>query len=128
MSNLKHRAATPFLAAALLLCGAVAVPAHADSGTMKPAGQNAAPAPHFNKQQLEKFAKAEARVRNIGEQYSKRMRSAKDKKTALAIKAEANKKMVKAVQETGMSVRGYNAIAHAAFNDPTLRKRIQAMR
>ena len=127
MSNFKHLSATPLLAAALLLGGTLAIPAHAESQTMKPAGQTAAPAQHFSKQKLEKFARAESHVREIGERYSKQMRSAKDKKMALAIKAEANKKMVKAVEDAGMSVRGYNAIAHAAFNDPALRKRIQAM-
>lgn len=126
MSNLKHRLTTPALAAALLLSGGLALPAHAqgNAGTAAPQG---ATAQHFSKQQLSKFAQAEARVRDIGQRYSKRMRSAKDKKTALAIKAEANKKMVKAVQDTGLSVRGYNAIAHAEVNNPDLRKRIRAM-
>lgn len=117
-----------FFAAALAL---VAVPAMAQSdygsgnaaqeGSQQPAKQD------FDEQTLEKFASASAALGEIQEEYSQKLKNVQDREKAMNMQREMNEKMVQVVQDKGIDVQTYNAIANQLSADPELKSKIDKM-
>ncbi len=82
----------------------------------------------FSEKQLRSFAAATEEIRKIDMKYSDHIRNAESQKDALALREEAESEMVNAVQDEGLSLETYIAIAQAAHENPELLRRILQMR
>lgn len=109
------------LAAVLTLAGPL--PMHAqDTKTQQP------PPPmqqaEFSQNQLESFASATLKVRDIRSKWQSQMQSADSDEKAKEFQTQANVEMVNAVEANGLTVETYNAIATAARSNPDLANHI----
>lgn len=86
----------------------------------------AAPA-EFSDRDLEKFAQAREGVEKVRANYSEKLGGVQDPDQAQQLQAEATDKMVEHVEDAGLEVTTYNAIAVAMQQDPQLRQRIDGM-
>ncbi|MFU8878725.1 MAG: DUF4168 domain-containing protein [Wenzhouxiangellaceae bacterium] len=98
------------------------------------AAQQAAPPPQPAQQEIEvtdsdldSFADAQMSIMQIQQDYSQRLQNADNPDAANQLQQEANEKMVGAVEEAGLDVESFNAIAMAIQNDPELQQRLQEM-
>jgi hypothetical protein len=119
------------------LIGACAAAGFAASAFAQDPGTGVPPPPAeqpgavaVSEQQLQTFAKAQARVVEIGQKWNKQVQeqgqaSAEDIQKA---RDNAHQEMVIAVEAVGMSVDDYNRIAMAVQGDPELQKRVHAAR
>lgn len=87
--------------------------------------QQQAPDIDVSEEQINNFVTAQERVAEIGEKWSPRMENAESSEEANKARQSAQKEMVIAVKNSGLSVQEYNQIARAAQSDPELRKRIE---
>ncbi len=76
-------------------------------------------------QTIDTFVDAFVAVQDIREDFTERLHGASDEAEAQALQAEAQEKMLRAVEESGMSVQEYNEVALALQNDPELMQRVQ---
>ncbi|MDR9414454.1 MAG: DUF4168 domain-containing protein [Spiribacter salinus] len=81
----------------------------------------------FSDDQLDQFVSAQDEVMEIRDDYVERIESTDDRDEAMELEQEANEMMVEAVEDTGLTVDTYSAIAQAASQDSDLAERIQAM-
>lgn len=84
-------------------------------------------ADEVDEQQLEAFVVARADVQEIQQDYTSRLQSAENDQDAAELQAEAQEKMVSAVEDAGLSVQEFNRIAEAAQNDPEVQEKIQEL-
>ena len=109
------------LAAVLTLAGPR--PMHAqDSKTQR--AQPPMQQTEFSQNQLESFASATLKVRDIRSKWQSQMQSADSDEKAKEFQTQANVEMVNAVESNGLTVETYNAIATAARSNPDLANRI----
>lgn len=115
----------PFVLASTL--GLMSLPLHAQEEAPHPGGM---PPPqqqqnNFSNENIEQFAEASKEVEELGNTYSTKIEQASSQDEASNLQQEANEKMVQAVQEAGLTIVTYNAIARAASQDPSLQRKIQ---
>jgi uncharacterized protein DUF4168 len=80
--------------------------------------------PELSQSQLESFASAVLQVREIRSKWQSRMQGAENAEKAQELQAQAATEMASAVEEKGLTVETYNAIATAARDNPELAVRI----
>lgn len=106
-----------------------AMPAMAQSGQpSRAAPQAAMKATNVSDAQIQKYVAAQAQVKRIATKWQSKIKNAKNKKTALQYRRQANKAMVQAVKSSGLSITEYNRITRAAQSNKELAKRIQNAR
>lgn len=88
--------------------------------------QQQAPSIDVSDDQAAAFAEAQGRVAEIGQKWTPRMQAAESSEDIQKARESAQKEMVIAVENTGLSVQEYNQIAQAAQADPELRERIES--
>ena len=121
---------TAILSAALLSSGILVT---APSVMAAPAPQAAsqqsgAVAAGFTDQQLQDFSSAAVKISEITQTYTPQLQKAGDNAQQRdSILREANSKMIKAVESSGLHVDEFNRIGQAIQQDPQLLKRVQAM-
>ena len=76
---------------------------------------------------LQKFVVSAQQVAMISQEYSAKLQNAEGETAQQQIIAEANDKMVEAVQAQGLSVAEFNGISDAMQQDPTLAERAQQL-
>ena len=81
----------------------------------------------FSDSDIELFVEAQAEVMEIRDEYVVLLEEAEDRDEAMALEQEASQLMVDAVEETGISVADYSAIAEAAAEDMELAERIREL-
>lgn len=81
----------------------------------------------FSDDQINQFVDAQDEVMEIRDEYVERIESTDDRDEAMELEQEANEMMVEAVEDTGLTVDTYSAIAQAASEDSDLAERIQSM-
>lgn len=91
-----------------------------------PAQQQQPPAQQaeFSQDQLESFASAVLEVQEIRSKWQAQLQGAENAEKAQELQAQAGAEMVSAVEEKGLTVETYNAIATAARDNPALADRI----
>jgi len=62
----------------------------------------------------------------VREQFSAQLKQAEDAEEAHKIQQQANDEMVGVIEDNGLSISDYNAIAEAMQDDPELRERVLA--
>lgn len=78
-------------------------------------------------QQLEQFADAQVSIIEIQQDFSARLQGVEDPERAQELQVQANEEMTSAVDEAGLDVESFNAIAMAIQNDPELQQRLTEM-
>ncbi|MGO1298175.1 MAG: DUF4168 domain-containing protein [Vibrio sp.] len=76
---------------------------------------------------LGQFADAQQSVQTISQKAIKKLGQTQDKGAAEKIRQKANEEMVKAVKDTGLSVKDFNGIARALQADKQLRQRLSSI-
>ncbi|MDX1589155.1 MAG: DUF4168 domain-containing protein [Oleiphilaceae bacterium] len=84
-------------------------------------------AAEFSDSELEQFFALQDDIGEIREEYVARIESAESEEEARELQSEAQTKMVNAIEEAGMSVEEYNAIAVAYNSDPSVQERVDAL-
>ena len=109
------------LAGALILALALPMPAQdAQPPQQQPPTQQFEPSDN----QVEAFASAALQVQQIRSKWQTRMQEADNAEKAQELQVQAATEMVSAVQERGLTVETYKAIATAARDNPDLAGRI----
>jgi hypothetical protein len=117
------------LAAALAM---MAVPAMAQSDGGN-AGQGATQQSlegqqrHFDELTLKKFATANVELGMIQNEFAQKLQGIQDQEKAMELQKEMGEKMVTAVQNKGLDVETYNAIANQMSVDEQLRSKVETM-
>ncbi len=78
----------------------------------------------FSDSELEQFAQAFIEVEEVRNEYGPRLGEAEDMEAATEIQQEANEQMTSAIEDNGLTVETYNAIAQSTQADPELREQI----
>ena len=81
----------------------------------------------FDEHELEQFADAYVHVGEIHNEYSQLLQEVDSTEQAQELQQEANDEMVEAIQETGLEVQQYSAIAAALERDPEMREEVVSM-
>jgi hypothetical protein len=89
-----------------------------------PQQQPPTPQIELDQSQLESFASAVLQVREIRSKWQSRLQEAESTDKAQEFQAQATAEMVSAVEDKGLTVETYNAIATAARDNPELAVRI----
>jgi len=116
---------TQILTAAIL---AVAVPA-ANAQVQSPAPSPSQPAQNIPDQKLDATAAALNKIADVKQNYTQQIEASASEADKQRLVDEANKELVKAVTDQGLSVEEYTSIMVVAQNDPAVRQKIiQRMR
>jgi len=110
-----------FLSGILMLGIALSVRAQ---DVKTPQQQPPAQAAEFDRKQIESFASAARQVHQIRSKWLPRLQEPSNADKVQELQAQANAEMRSAVEEKGLSVESYNAIATAAQQNPELAERI----
>jgi hypothetical protein len=111
---------TTFLTAAIL---ATAVPA-ANAQVQSPAPSPAQPSQNIPDQKLDATAAALDQIADVKESYTKQIEATPSESDKQRLVDDANKALVKAVTDQGLSVEEYTSIMVVAQNDPMVRQKI----
>jgi Domain of unknown function (DUF4168) len=102
---------------------AAAVPA-ANAQAPSPAPSPAQPSQDIPDQKLDATAAALDQIADVKESYTKQIEATPSDTDKRRLVDEANKALVKAVTDQGLSVEEYTSIMVVAQNDPTVRQKI----
>lgn len=79
-------------------------------------------------EQLEQFAAALDEIESINDEFVAELEQAENQEEAQELQIAAQSEMVEAVENSGLSVEEYNAIAYRMQNDPEIQERIEDLR
>ncbi|SFR52960.1 protein of unknown function [Marinobacter daqiaonensis] len=96
------------------------------SGYSDPAASGEAKT-NFNDQELRQFVEAQSGINEIREEYMAKIEKADSQKQAQELQMEANDEMVSVIEEEGLDIPTYNAIATAYNSEPKVRNRVDAL-
>lgn len=88
------------------------------------AGQASAQKVSFSEPQLQQFADAYRSIVILSREYAPKLKAAADIEEAEALNKEAQGKMIKAIQNAGLSKDEYQQIATGLKSDPSLVERV----
>ena len=111
---------TTFLTAAIL---ATAVPA-VNAQVQSPAPSPSQPSQNIPDQKLDATAAALDQIADVKESYTKQIEATPSESDKQRLVDDANKALVKAVTDQGLSVEEYTSIMVVAQNDPMVRQKI----
>lgn len=113
-----------------LALGFTATPALSQEGTSGQEGmtpEQRQQAAEFSDEDLKQFVSLQDEIGAIREDYVSQIESADSEEKARELQMEAQTKMVDAIEEAGMNVEEYNAIAVAYNSDPSVQERVDAL-
>lgn len=79
-------------------------------------------------EQLEQFASALDEIEGINDKFVEELEAAENQEEAQELQIEAQSQMVEAVEDSGLTVEEYNAIAYRMQNDPEVQEKIEDLR
>ncbi|WP_157981340.1 DUF4168 domain-containing protein [Aliidiomarina sanyensis] len=79
-------------------------------------------------EQLEKFVYAIGHIERINEEFVTALESVETQEQAQELQINAQREMVEAVEDTGLTVEEYNALAYRLQNDPEIQQAVEEMR
>lgn len=82
---------------------------------------------NFNDSELKQFVDAQEDINEIRDEYMGKIEGTDSREQAQELQMEANDKMASAIDEAGLDIPTYNAIATAYNRDPELRDRVDNM-
>lgn len=85
------------------------------------------PASDFSDEELKQFVDLQDKIGDVREEYVSRIEEADSEDKARELQQEAQTEMVNAIEDAGMSVQDYNAIAVAYNSNPEIQERVDEM-
>ncbi|WP_227714312.1 MULTISPECIES: DUF4168 domain-containing protein [unclassified Marinobacter] len=82
---------------------------------------------NFNDAELKKFIAAQEGITEVREEYIEKIEAADSQEKAQKLQMKANDEMVSVIEENGMDIPTYNAIATAYSSEPKVRNRVDAL-
>ena len=82
---------------------------------------------NFNDQELKQFVSAQEGINGIRDEYMEKIEAADSQEKAQELQMEANDEMVTFIENSGIDVQTYNAIATAYNSEPRVRNRVDAL-
>ncbi|MGX5915671.1 DUF4168 domain-containing protein [Aliidiomarina sp. Khilg15.8] len=79
-------------------------------------------------EQLEQFAAALDDIESINDDFVAQLEQAETQEEAQELQIAAQSEMVEAVEDSGLTVEEYNAIAYRMQNDPEIQEKIEDLR
>ncbi|MFW5825374.1 MAG: DUF4168 domain-containing protein, partial [Marinobacter sp.] len=77
--------------------------------------------------ELRKFVEAQKGINDIRDEYMEKIEDADSQDKAQELQMEANDEMVSVIEDAGLDVPTYNAIATAYNSEPSVRNRVDAL-
>jgi hypothetical protein len=114
---------TPFLAAAILAAAVPATNAQVEN-TQPPAPSPSQPSQSIPDHKLDATAAALDQIADVKETYTKKIEATPSESDKQQLVDDANKALVKAVTDQGLSVEEYTSIMVVAQSDPMVRQKI----
>ena len=113
-----------------MLAGAPAI-AQAQQTTGQSAQSPAQPATqqqtNFDDQKLRQFVEAQSGINDIRDEYMQKIEAADSQERAQELQMEANDEMVSVIDDAGLDIPTYNAIATAYNSEPDVRERVDSL-
>jgi hypothetical protein len=81
----------------------------------------------FNDQELKQFVAAQEGISEVRDEYQEKIQAAGSREKAQKLQMEANDEMVTVIEDSGIDVQTYNAIATAYNSEPQVRNRVDAL-
>lgn len=82
---------------------------------------------NYNDAELKQFVEAQSGINEIREEYMKKIESSDSQENAQELQMEANDEMVTVIEDAGLDIPTYNAIATAYNSEPRVRNRVDAL-
>lgn len=79
-------------------------------------------------EQLETFVDAIEHIERINDEFVAALENVETQEEAQELQMNAQREMVESVEETGLSVEEYNALAYRLQNDPEVQAKVEAIR
>lgn len=83
---------------------------------------------NISQQQLQNFADASAKISDIRQSAMKNMQQASDQEKRTRIRKQAQKNMLAAIKESGLTLQEYNRIGKAVRANPELAQQLKKLR
>ncbi|MFO7787450.1 MAG: DUF4168 domain-containing protein [Halospina sp.] len=118
------------LALALGLTGAQALAqdyGSGEEGQQDPGMEQSQQPADFSDEELQQFVNLQDSIGEIREEYVSQIEAAESEDKARQLQQEAQSEMVSAIEDAGMSVQEYNAIAVAYNSNPDIQERVDEM-
>lgn len=100
--------------------------ANSDGGYSDPAAAGTQ-STNFNDEQLKQFVEAQEGINEIRDEYMEKIEAADSQQKAQELQMEANEEMISVIEDAGIDVQTYNAIATAYNSEPDVRDRVDSM-
>ncbi|WP_417547133.1 DUF4168 domain-containing protein [Marinobacter segnicrescens] len=117
-----------------LLAGAPAVyaqnqgqPTETDQSTYTNPAASGEAETDFDDAELRKFVEAQSGINDIRDEYMAKIEDAGSQEEAQELQIEANDEMVSVIEDAGLDIPTYNAIATAYNSEPSVRNRVDAL-
>lgn len=81
----------------------------------------------YSDAELKQFIDAQEGITEVREEYIEKIEAADDQEKAQELQMKANDEMVSVIEDSGMDIPTYNAIATAYSSEPKVRNRIEAL-
>jgi predicted house-cleaning noncanonical NTP pyrophosphatase (MazG superfamily) len=79
-------------------------------------------------EQLETFVDAIEHIERINDEFVAALENVETQEEAQQLQMDAQREMVESVEETGLTVEEYNALAYRLQNDPEVQAKVEAIR
>ena len=82
---------------------------------------------NYNDAELKQFVEAQSGINDIRDEYMAKIESSDSQEKAQELQMEANDEMVTVIEDSGLDIPTYNAIATAYNSEPRVRNRVDAL-
>lgn len=82
---------------------------------------------NYDDAELKKFVEAQGGINDIRDEYMAKIEDADSQEKAQELQMEANDEMVSVIEDSGLDIPTYNAIATAYNSEPKVRNRVDAL-
>ncbi|WP_404364025.1 DUF4168 domain-containing protein [Marinobacter sp.] len=121
---MKKLLASASLSLALLAAGPVIAQENSQGYNDPAAGAQQA---SYNDAELKQFIEAQKDINGIRDEYMTKIENVDSQEKAQELQIEANGEMAEAIDEAGLDIPTYNAIATAYNSNPQVRDRVDSM-
>ena len=126
MLSLKNKILMSAATIGLLSAGGVATVAKAQDSYM-PSQNQQQQQMNVSDAQLQKFAKADQAIRQMQSKFQSQSQGVESQEEMQAIQQKANKQMVQAIEQTGLSIQEYKKIGNVIRTNPEVQKKYMNM-
>lgn len=102
-------------------------PAQTDQGSYSNPSAAGEAKTDYNDEELRKFVDAQDGINDIRDEYMAKIEEAGSQDEARELQMEANDRMVTIIEDAGLDIPTYNAIATAYNSEPSVRNRVDAL-